>query len=523
MPPLDPDLCYRALLARDARYDGRFYTAVLTTGIYCRPVCPARTPRLRNVRFYACAAAAEAAGFRPCRRCRPETAPGSPAWSGTSSTVTRALRLIDEGYLDTHDVDGLAARLGMTARHLRRLFTLHLGTTPIALAQARRVHFARRLLDDTALPITEIALSAGFGSLRRFNAAFRRSFAASPSELRRAGRPQAPEPGEIRLRLPFKPPCDLDGSLRFLAARAIPGVERVEAGQLRRAIHESDATVEIHLESAGDGRHLRLVTSGARSGALQPLASRARRLFDLDADPDAIATHLSQDPALAPLVARYPGVRVCGAWDPFETSVRILLGQQVSVAAATTLAARLVRSFVPTPRRSGGPQAHLAFPTPEQLSSASLDSVGLPAARRASLRAFGAAVAAGDVHLDASRDLDTAVASLLAVPGVGPWSAHMIAMRACRDPDAFPASDLALRRALQALYPEPHTPVAMRARTDAWRPWRAYAASLLWAWYADGLPAIRPPRRPNRPRRAHLAPERSRPAPAPHPRQRRSP
>jgi AraC family transcriptional regulator of adaptative response / DNA-3-methyladenine glycosylase II len=505
MPSLDADLCYRALLARDARFDGRFFTAVLSTGIYCRPICPARTPGRRNVRFYACAAAAESAGFRACRRCRPESAPGSPAWSGTSATVARALRLIDSGGLDSDDVESLAGRLGMTARHLRRLFSLHLGTTPVALAQARRVHFARRLLDETTLPITEIAQSAGFGSLRRFNDAFRRSFAASPSELRRkrvpvSGSGRATQSttssttaagGEIRLRLPFKAPCDVEAAFGFLGPRAIPGIERVEAGSLVRAARHGGCTAWVRLEPEGDGRHLRLVTSSALSGALQDLCSRARRLFDLDADPDVIASHLSRDRLLAPLVARHPGRRVCGAWDPFETSMRILLGQQVSVAAATTLSGRLVRSLAATPGSEGHAASLTSFPEPAAIASASLDDVGLPAARRRGLRAFAAAVAAGDLHLDASRELEATIAELRTVAGVGPWSAHMIAMRACADPDAFPDGDLALRRAMQALYPDCRTPARLRARSDAWRPWRAYAASLLWAWYADGLPAAR--------------------------------
>jgi len=481
MLPLDANACYRALRARDARFDGRFFTGVTTTGVYCRPVCPARTPRRENVRFFACAAAAESAGFRPCLRCRPDAAPGTPAWAGTSATVSRALRLIEEGALDHDDVDALAARLGLTARHLRRLFVEHIGAAPVAVAQARRVHFARALVDDTTLPITEIALGAGFGSVRRFNHVFKRTFTRSPSEMRRLrardARPGAPPAAGLALRLSFRPPFDWDAYLGFLAPRAIPGIERVEGDAYHRVVTTGGASGEISVRRARDARALVLSIPVTLAPHARDLSARARRLFDLAADPAAIAAHLGEDPALAPLISSHPGARVPRAWSPFETAVRVVLGQQVSVGAATTLAGRLVRKYGHPVALGDGREA-FAFPEPEKLARARMQTIGLTAARARALRALAAAVADGAILLDGSLGLAALVARLTALPGIGPWTAHMIAMRACGEPDAFPLGDLGLAVAARALEIED-----IGARAERWRPWRAYAT--VWLWHAQ--------------------------------------
>jgi AraC family transcriptional regulator, regulatory protein of adaptative response / DNA-3-methyladenine glycosylase II len=499
----DDDTCYRAFTSRDRRFDGRFVTAVLTTGIYCRPGCPARRPARRNVRFFACPAAAESAGFRPCLRCRPETAPGSPAWSGTSATVARALRLIDDGALDGSGVVGLAARLGVTARWLRRLFAAQLGASPLAVARTRRVHFARRLLDETDLPIADVALAAGFGSARRLHDAIRATFRRAPRELRR--RPAGPRPGRaalereriasatahraagsdaLDLRLPARAPFDAGPLLRFFAARALPGVEEVADGVYRRSVQLDDESgvVEIHAVPGEAGVHVRWPASSSRS--LLALASRTGRLFDLGADVGAIRTHLRGDPALAAAIPP-AGIRVPGAWDPFELGVRALLGQQISVAAARTLATRLV-GLCGTPL-PGGPQGTLThlFPLPGAVADADLSRVGLTRARAVALRTFATTVASGELDLTVSASLDEQVARLTALPGIGAWTAHYLAMRALGDPDAFPAGDLGLRRALGRAG-RLATPGEVTERAERWRPWRAYAVIALWMKDAAG-------------------------------------
>lgn len=461
---LDPEVCYRAMVSRDRRFEGRFIIGVKTTGIYCRPGCPARTPKRESVAFFACAAAAEGAGLRACKRCRPDASPASPAALGTPATVTRALRLIDEGGLGEGGVEALAARLGMGGRHLRRLFDQHLGASPIAVAQSRRVHFARKLLDQTALPITEIAHAAGFASVRRFNDAVRAAFGAAPSALRehKAGARE----GRITLTLPFRPPLAWDELLAFLGARAIPGVERVDGGVYARTF---DAGL---LEVAREGEsHLALTLTLAGNADLFAIAGRVRRLFDLDADPHAIAAHLGD-------VAIIPGLRVPGAWDGFEMAVRAILGQQVTVKGATTLSGRLVARFGAPIDAPSGALTH-RFPRPERLAEADVESIGLPAARAASIRALARAVASGALDLGASPGLEALIAALTALPGIGAWTAHYIAMRAAREPDAFPSGDLVLRKHASDGV-EPLSPRALEARAEAWRPWRAYAAMHLW-------------------------------------------
>ncbi|MEE8580809.1 MAG: AlkA N-terminal domain-containing protein [Myxococcota bacterium] len=479
---LDAERCYRALASRDARFDGRFFTGVLTTGIYCRPICPAPTPKRKNVRFFACAAAAADAGLRPCLRCRPEASPGTPAWLGTSASVSRALRLIDEGALDQAGIGELANRLGMGERHLRRLFDTHLGASPLAVAQTRRVHFAKKLLDETDLPMTEVAFGAGFSSVRRFNAAIRSTYGRSPSELRARARVQGRSSGAtLELRLSFRPPFDWNSLTAFLAVRAIPGVEAVGPEAYRRTIRiDGEAAIlEVHhLEQEGCLR-LRVPAAAARS--LVTIAERVRCLFDLGADPNQVTAHLGCDPGLRRRLRRRPGLRVPGAWDGFELAVRAILGQQVSVARATSLSGELVRHYgEPLSDPDDGLVA--LFPTAAVLAEADIAGLGLmPGARAESIRALAAAVRDGTLNLDAPLELESAVAQLMALPGIGPWTAGYIAMRALREPDAFPSGDLGLRRAAAAAGSLPLPPRELEERAEAWRPWRAYAAMALWS------------------------------------------
>jgi len=475
--PLDPDLCYRALASRDARFDGRFFTAVLSTGIYCRPVCPARTPLRRNCRFFPSAAAAAHAGFRPCRRCRPEAAPGSAAWQGSSAAVARALRLVGEGALDAGSVDQLAERVGAGGRHLRRLFEQHLGASPLAVAQTRRVHFAKKLLDETSLPITQIAHAAGFASLRRFNAAMRSAFAASPRELRR-GRRANDKQALLTLRLAARPPFDGRALLAYLALRALPGVEEVNGNVYRRSVRVGDESgvIAVALDGEAPGVHLtlpaRLVPAATR------LAARARRLFDLDADPAPIRAELRRDPALAARLRRCPGVRVPGAFSGFELAVRAVLGQQVTVTGARTLAGRIAAAHGTPLAMAEGAVTHV-FPSAETLARADLGGLGLTGARVAALGALARAVAAGQLDLEGGQAPEEVRRRLLALPGIGPWTADYVLLRALGEPDAFPAGDLGLRRAL-GQPGQPLTPRDLDERAKAWQPWRGYAALLLW-------------------------------------------
>jgi AraC family transcriptional regulator of adaptative response / DNA-3-methyladenine glycosylase II len=508
---MDPERCRRAVLARDRRFDGRFFAAVVTTGIYCRPICPVAPAKAENTRYYACAAAAEAAGFRPCMRCRPETAPGTPAWLGTSATVSRALRLINDGALDGGDVDALAARLGVGARHLRRLFTVHLGASPLAVARTRRVHFARRLLDETKLPMTALATSAGFGSVRQFNQAMRDSFRRSPTALRRAARGQAVVPvgPELRVRLPYRPPFDWAGLLAFFRDRATPGVEIVDGDAYRRTIEVDGVAGTIEVRPGAGEAQLALRVRLPETPRLLHVVERVRRIFDLGADPLRIASHLRRDPRLGPAVARRPGLRVPGAWDGFELAVRAILGQQVTVRGATTLAGRLARAFgAPLP---GGPADGLErlFPKPAVLADADLSAVGLPTARAATIRYLARAVARGDLALDAAAGLDDFVARLTRIPGIGPWSAHYIALRALGETDAFPSSDLGLRRALTNGAGVAPSAAEIERLAEAWRPWRGYGAIYLWTEAADERPVVHPPGQP--PRTAPAGRQRGRP------------
>jgi len=478
---LDPVRCYAALQTRDARFDGRFFTGVKTTGVYCRPVCPARTPLFQNVRFFECAAAAEAAGFRPCRRCRPETAPGTPAWSGTSAAVARALRLIAPGEFDGADVEALAARVGVGGRQLRRLFATHVGASPAQVARARRVHFARALLAETTLPMIEVAAASGFQSLRQFNHAVQATFRSTPTALRGRGRAAAGPPG-VHVRLPYRPPLDWPGLLAFLAARAVPGVEMVDDGVYRRTIRVDGGVGTLSVRAEAGKRWLVMHVDVPEHHGLLEVVTRARRLFDLEADPLAIGAHLERSDLLRPLLERRPGLRVPGAWEPFELAVRAIVGQQVTVRGATTLMGRLVERWGEPLATAVPPLTH-CFPAPAVLAEAEIERVGMPRARAQALRTLAAEVASGRLVLASRADLESAVALLTALPGVGAWTAQYVAMRALGEPDAFPSGDLGLRHALaNGTVP---TARALAEQAEAWRPWRAYAAMHLWASLAD--------------------------------------
>jgi AraC family transcriptional regulator of adaptative response / DNA-3-methyladenine glycosylase II len=478
---LDRDACYRALKTRDARFDGRFYTAVRTTGIFCRPICPARTPKIENCLFLPSAAAAHQMGFRPCLRCRPEVAPGVAVWRGSANTVSRALHLIAEGAMDEAGVEALADRLGVGARHLRRLFDQHVGATPVSVAQTHRILFAKNLINETALSMTEVALASGFGSVRRFNAVMQATYGRPPSALRRSAKAASSETAGVTLKLPFSPPYDWPAIRDFLALRAIPGIEQVEPDLYRRSFALDRARGVVEVRPAPGQNHLLATIRTRDVGVLASVVARLRRLFDLDADIAAIDAHLASDARLTPLVRARPGVRVPGAWDGFELAVRAVLGQQISVRAATTFAGRLAAAhgepLTPASASSGGPDR--VFPTPDAVAGADLTAIGLTRARAASLNALGRAMAADLGLLRAHATLAVTIGKLTALPGVGPWTAQYIAMRALREPDAFPASDLGLLRAMETPAGRP-SPATLAEIAEAWRPWRAYAALRLW-------------------------------------------
>jgi AraC family transcriptional regulator of adaptative response / DNA-3-methyladenine glycosylase II len=480
---LDHDACYRALSTRDARFDGKIFVGVKTTGIYCRPICPARTPKRENVIFFPSAAAAQGAGFRPCLRCRPETAPDLAAWRGTSNTVSRALQLIEMGALDELDVDRLAERLGVGERQLRRLFRQHLGASPVAVAQTRRVLLAKQLVHESRLPMTEIALAAGFGSVRRFNETFRQLFGRPPSALRRGNAPELSSgpAGEVTIRLRYRPPYDWPSMLSFLARRAIPGVEIVVGDRYARTIEIDGVRGTVAVEP--DHGALRATVRFATLSALPKIIARLRRVFDLAADPQAIGAQLAEDPTLAPLIAARPGLRVPGAWDGFELAVRAVLGQQITVAAAIGLAGKLVARYGEKLAEGEAAISGLThvFPRPERVAAADLATLGMPKARAACLASLAATVAADPRIFGTGRTLEDAITELRTLAGVGEWTAQYIAMRELREPDAFPAADIGLLRAFADATGRRPTPAELLARAERWRPWRAYAAQHLWA------------------------------------------
>ncbi|MEP6860865.1 MAG: AlkA N-terminal domain-containing protein [Deltaproteobacteria bacterium] len=504
---LTDDAAYEAILARDPRFDGVFFVGVQTTGVYCRPICPARTPGRARCTFYATPAQAEQAGFRACFRCRPEIAPAAPNAIGAPASVdaidalvTAATQRISEGALNSGSIDDLAAELGVTARHLRRATEARLGVSPVELAQTRRLALAKQLLQDTSLPITSIAFAAGFGSVRRFNAMFAAKMGTPPNEIRRKHSAPAGDAGaggdQIRLRLDYRPPYDWGRLLGFLRGRAIPGVEKI-TDEYRRVVHLDGHVGEIVVRP-----DLRGVVRAARSdGSTQtpprtalvlelaptllpvvmPLVARVRRMFDLDARPDLVDRALARDATLAPLVAARPGLRLPGAIDPFEASIRALLGQQVSVAAATTLAGRFAAQLG---TKLGDQELAYRFPTPTEVAKAGPErivKIGMPMARANAIHGFARALSRGEIQLDHHADLDAFVAKLVELPGIGPWTAHYLAMRALHLPDAFPASDLGIQKALDRSGPRD-----AEARAAAWRPYRSYAVIHLWTALSEG-------------------------------------
>lgn len=477
---LDRQVCSRARLTRDARFDGKFFIAVLTSRVYCRSICPAPTAKESNVRYYPTAAAAAEAGFRPCLRCRPECSPGTPAWVGTPNTVSRALRLIDESGLEDGGVEGLAERLGVGSRQLRRLFLRHLGATPSAVAQTRRLHFAKKLIDETSLPMNQIALASGFGCVRGFNAGIRKIYHRTPTQIRRIAPQTIVQPEHQYLfRLRFRPPYNWQGMLSFLAPRATPGVEVVEGGRYRRSISlEGECGYfEVALDDANDALTVRLQFGNPRS--LFFITQRIRAMFDLNADCSAIVESLKTDPVLAAQVEADPGLRVPGCWNGFELATRAILGQQVTVKGATMLAGRIASAFGQP--FAGPPGLTHLFPAPEVLAEAPLGKIGLTRARAETIRMLARAARDGKIRFEGVADTDEFLHRLCEIPGIGRWTAQYVAMRALGEPDAFPSSDLGLLRATGLTNPR-----ELERRSENWRPWRAYAALYLWRSGSQG-------------------------------------
>lgn len=483
------DTFYQAIQSKDMRFDGRLFVGVRTTGIYCRPICPARTPQQQNCVFFHSAAAAQQAGFRSCLRCRPELSPQLWSHIGTGVTVNRALNLIATGALDRDSVSTLARRVGIGDRHLRQLFHQHLGTSPTAVAQTGRVLLAKQLITETDLSMTDVAMAAGFGSIRRFNTAIQACYDRSPSELRRtrAVNPPSTKNQEytiaspsITLKLPFSPPYPWTTTIEWLANRAIPGMESIDRNGYHRLITLNGDQGTVNVRSVADQPYLLATISFPQLGLLSQIVARLNRLFDLHANVGAITDHLRTDPILAVAIEHRPGLRIPGCWDPFELAVRAILGQQVSVAAATTLARRLVATYGELTTQ---PNANLyrTFPSPIVLATADLTQIGVTKPRAKAISSLAAAIDLDPTLLQLHQGLEDTVERLCELPGVGPWTAQYIAMRALGEPDAFPATDLALVRAMNKLG-EPMTKELLTARSQAWRPWRAYAAMYLWSW-----------------------------------------
>jgi AraC family transcriptional regulator of adaptative response / DNA-3-methyladenine glycosylase II len=503
---LDPDRCYAAVRSRDVRFDGWFVTAVRTTGIYCRPSCPAITPKRANVEFFATAATAQQRGFRACKRCRPDASPGSPEWNVRNDVVARCMRLIADGVVERDGVGGLARRLGYSERHLNRLVTDELGAGPLAVARAQRAHTARLLIETTSMPLTDVAFAAGFGSVRQFNDTVRDVFGVAPTALRRA-RPRLDADGAtgpvvaMTLRLPVRQPFDAAGVLSFLGARAIPGVESWDGESYRRALDlpGGHGTVTVSSDPSGLSARFEL----ASSADLAPAVQRVRRLLDLDADPVAIADVLGEDRALAPLLRACPGRRAPGSVDAFESIVRAVVGQQVSVAGARTVTGRIATavgepvSLVAAPasvseagtaQGGAGVAVTTVFPTAARVADAPDDVFAMPATRRDTIRVLAAAVAAGELDLHVGADPDDVRRRLLSFRGVGPWTADYVVMRGLGHPDVFLGTDLGVRHALDRLGLGPDA-------AAAWSPWRSYAVHHLWASLDGSVPAPDPPAR----------------------------
>ncbi len=481
---LDHDSCYRAVASRDARFDGQFVTAVRTTGIYCRPSCPVPPPRSRNVEFLPTVAAAQAGGYRACRRCLPDAVPGSPEWNVRADVAARAMRLIADGLVERAGVHGLAERLGYSPRHLGRVLRAELGAGPLALARAHRARTARMLVETTAMPMADVAFAAGFGSVRQFNDTVRQVYGSSPGGLRRStGRADAGVTvGTVSLRLAYRSPFDPGGLLDFLAARAVDGVESLCGGTYRRTLRLPHGPASVRLDLTADQGSVGATLRLADPRDLGPAVARLRRLLDLDADPQAVDAVLGADPALAASVARAPGVRLAGSVDGAETAVRTVLGQQVSVAAARTAAARMVSVLgerLPAELCPGEDGPEVLFPDAATVAARGQEVLTGPARRIATVVGLCERLATGELVLDPGRDPAELRAELAAVPGLGPWSAGYLAMRVLGDPDELLASDLAVRRGAEALG-LPGDAAGLDARAARWAPWRSYAATHLW-------------------------------------------
>ncbi|MGD2089918.1 MAG: DNA-3-methyladenine glycosylase 2 family protein [Candidatus Aminicenantes bacterium] len=487
---------YQAMLSRDRRFDGCFFAAVTTTGVYCRPICPAPKPKIKNVRFYSTSAGAERDGFRPCKRCRPDAAPGTPIWSGASTTVSRALQLIHSGYLDEHSVQQLGALLGLSDRQLRRLFKSHLGASPHAVALTRRLDFARKLIDETQLSMTDIAFTSGFESIRRFNDAVKKRFGQSPTDLRETVKKTKTGNGNknlMVLHLPFRPPLDWPALLSYLKARQIKGVEVIAGKRYCRSIVMREITkdgkiTEQHgvftVTMPDRASHLELTLQISGINNLMNIVHRVRRIFDLEADPLFIFNHLKKDPGLSPIISSFPGFRIPGGWDNFEIALRTIIGQQVSIPAANTITGRLVQRYGTPIHDSFIPGITHLFPGPETLANADLKGIGLPIKRAGTIRVLAAKIANKEIVLEGMVNTESVKAQLMKIPGIGQWTTEYIAMRALREPDAFPATDLALTRELKEMSQQAECLNREIKRPDIWRPWRAYAAVALWKNYS---------------------------------------
>jgi AraC family transcriptional regulator, regulatory protein of adaptative response / DNA-3-methyladenine glycosylase II len=481
---MDIEACYRAVQSRDRRFDGVFYTAVTSTGIYCRPSCPAITPRRRNVTFHRSAAAAQAAGFRACKRCRPDATPGSPDWDVAADLAGRAMRLICDGVVEREGVDGLATRVGYTSRHLHRLLRSELGAGPLALARARRAQNARILIETTRMPFADVAFAAGFASIRQFNDTVREVYACTPTQLRGAQSATGPVPGLLELRLPVRAPYDGRQVLRFLAAHLVPGVEASGEDWFERTLRLPHGSGRVRLTFPADTSAAETASVACRLEVrdlrdVGAAVERCRRLLDADCDPVAVDAALAADPLLAPEVRRRPGLRVPGTVDGAELAIRAVLGQQISLAGASSLAAKLVHGYGEALHDEApydGPDR--LFPTAEALAGLEPGDLPMPRTRGRALVALCAALATGDIALDRSRDRDDVRQRLLALPGIGPWTADYVAMRALGDPDVFLPTDVGVRRALSARGEDPATAESSSRR---WRPWRSYALMHLWS------------------------------------------
>lgn len=477
---LDRQICERARNTRDPSYDGRFFVAIESTGIFCRPVCPAPLPRPENMRFYPTAAAAADAGYRPCLRCRPETAPGSPEWLGAQDLVRRAMIRIKDGYLNDRSVPRLAASMNISERKLRRQFKKYLGTSPVAMGNMHRVFFAKKLLTETRLSITRIALASGFGSIRQCNEMFRKIYQSTPSDIRRrqATGDRSNDAGAT-LRLDFRPPYDWHRVITFLAKRAVAGMEWAGEGAYARSIRVGDGQGWMSVRREPDKNRLALTISMNKVDGLMQVVNRVRRLFSLDMDMGPVHDLFYEDIHLKPLVQRLAGLRMPGSWDPFEFAVRAVIGQQVSVAAATTVAGRVAAKYGRELDMDPPPELRLMFPTPDELADADFNGLGLPRTRAGTLVQLVRALNDGRLSLHPAQDLDTFLSDMTRIPGIGPWTANYVAMRGLGHPDAFPDSDLGILKALAQNGVRP-TPRQARKIAEKWRPWRASAAMLLW-------------------------------------------